>query len=61
MRFMSQDSSVGIAIDYGMESHGLIPGSFKRFISTLEHPDRFWGSPSLLYNGYHGLLPGWVG
>jgi hypothetical protein len=41
---MGRDGSVGIAVRYGMDSSGT-------------RPDRLWGPPSLLYNGYR-VLPG---
>jgi hypothetical protein len=28
-----------------------------RILPTPQHTDRFWGSPSLLYNGYRELFP----
>jgi hypothetical protein len=51
----SWDSSVGIVTGYGLDSPGLIPGS-ARFFSSPQHPYQLWGSPSLLSNGYWGLL-----
>jgi hypothetical protein len=41
--------------DYRLEGPGLIPGS-ARFFFSLQRPDRLWGPPSLLSNGYQGLL-----
>jgi hypothetical protein len=26
-------------------------------VHSVQHPDRFWGPPSSLYNGYRGLFP----
>jgi len=46
-------SSVGTATDYGLESPGSNPGGDE--ISA--RPDRPWGPPSLLYNGYR-VFPG---
>jgi hypothetical protein len=34
-----------------------VPGKAKRLFTSLYHPDRLWGPPSLLYNGYWGLSP----
>jgi hypothetical protein len=33
----------------------------KKYIlfSSPPHPDRLWGPPSLLSNGYRGILPRW--
>jgi hypothetical protein len=51
------DSSVSIAMGYGLDGQGLIPGRSKRFVSTPQHPR---GPPSLLSNGYRGPFPqGW--
>jgi hypothetical protein len=50
-------SSVGIATGYGLDGPGIekkIPVG-ARFFRT--RPDRPWGSPSLLYNGYR-VFPG---
>jgi hypothetical protein len=44
---------------YGlMNGRGSIPGRGKRFLSSLQRPDRLWGPPSLLSNGYRRLSPG---
>jgi hypothetical protein len=42
--------------DYGMDDRGSIPGRGKGFFFRLLCPDRLWGPPSLLYNGYRGVL-----
>jgi hypothetical protein len=36
-----------------------IPGG-ARFFSFSQRPDRFWGPPSLLFNGYRGALSAWL-
>ena len=46
-------SSVGIATDYGLDGPGSNPGEDEVF----RRPDRPWGPPSLLYNGYR-VFPG---
>jgi hypothetical protein len=38
-----RDSSVGIATSYGLEGRGSVPGRNKRFFSSPQRPDRFWG------------------
>ena len=47
------DSSVGIATDYGLDG----PGIEFRWGEIFRRPDRLWGPPSLLYNGYR-VFPG---
>jgi hypothetical protein len=47
-------SSVGIATDYGLDGPVSIPGWGEIFRTC---PDRSWGPPSLLYNGYR-VFPG---
>ena len=47
-------SSVGIATAYGLDSPGIEPLWGEIFRTC---PDRPWGSPSLLYNGYR-VFPG---
>jgi len=42
-------SSVGIATGYELDSPGSNPGGGEIFTTC---PDRLWGPPSLLYNGY---------
>jgi hypothetical protein len=53
----SRDSSVGIETDYGLDFWGSIPGRGKIFFFTPQRPDRLWGPPSLLSNGYRGIFP----
>ena len=49
-------SSVGIVTDYGLDGLGLHPGRAK----FSARPDRPWGPPSLLYNGYRVFSGGKV-
>jgi hypothetical protein len=53
-----RDSSVRIATAYGLDYRGSIPRRGEIFFSSPHRPDRHWGPPSLLYNGYRGLFPG---
>ena len=52
-RHKDRGSSVGIATDYGLDG----PGIESRFSAR---PDRPWGPPSLLYNGYRAFSGGKV-
>jgi hypothetical protein len=47
---------VGIAMGYKVNDQGSIPGRV-RFFSTPQYPNQFRGPPTLLSNGYWGLLP----
>jgi hypothetical protein len=46
----SWDSVSSIATGYGLDDQGV------RIISSRHRPDRFWGPPGLLSNGYRGAL-----
>jgi hypothetical protein len=48
--------SFGIATGYWLDGPGLLPGSATFFFSP-QRPDRLWGPPALLYNGYWGPFP----
>jgi hypothetical protein len=52
----NRDSSVGIALGYGLDDRGSIPGECWEFFSKPPRPERLWGPPSLLSNGYPGAL-----
>jgi hypothetical protein len=54
------DSSVGIATSYGLEGRGVgvrVP-VWSRIFSSPHRPNRLWGPPNLLSNGYRGSFPG---
>jgi hypothetical protein len=58
---MSRDSSVGIALGYGLEDRGSrvrFPAGGWEFFSSPPRQERLWGPPSLLSNGYQGLSLG---
>ena len=52
---MGRDSVVGIATRYGLEGPG-VESRLGQILCT--RPDRPWGPPSLLYNGYRVSFPG---
>jgi len=54
---VGRDSVVGIATRYGLESPGIESRPGGKIFRT--RPDRSWGLPSLLYNGYRVSYP-WV-
>jgi hypothetical protein len=53
----SWDSSVVQRSATGWMIDGSSPGRGCVFFSSLPRPERLWGPPSLLSNGYHRLLP----
>jgi hypothetical protein len=55
-----RDSSVGTATRYGLDDGRVgvgVPVGSRIFFSPYR-PDRLWGSPSLLSNGYREFFPG---
>jgi hypothetical protein len=56
----SRDSIVGMTTGYGLEDRGIgVQAPVRsRIFSSPQRPDRFWGPPSLLSNGYRRLFPG---
>jgi hypothetical protein len=59
LRDVSWGSAVGIATAYRLDDQGVgveVPEG-SRIFSSPHCPDRLWGSPSLLFNGYRELFP----
>jgi hypothetical protein len=54
--WVDRDSSVDIVTGYGLDGPGSNPGGGGEIFRT--RPDRPWGPPCLLYNGYQVSLPG---
>jgi hypothetical protein len=57
VRFINLNSSVGTATVYAPDGRESIPDRIKRFVYVRQHPDRRWGSRSLLSNWYMGRFP----
>jgi hypothetical protein len=55
---MSQDSVVGITTGYGLDDRrvGVRVPVGSRIFSSPRLPDRLWGPPNLLHDGYRGLF-----
>ena len=53
--YVGRDGVVGIATRYELDGPG-IESRWRRIFRTP--PDRPWGPPSLLYNGYRVSFPG---
>jgi hypothetical protein len=56
---ISRDSVVGIATGYWLDDGGVgvwVP-VWSKIFSSPRCPDRLWGPPNLLFNGYRGLSP----
>jgi hypothetical protein len=54
-------SSVSIVPVYGLDDRAIevrSPAEAKGFFLKPLCPERLWGPPSLLYNGYRGPMPG---
>jgi hypothetical protein len=45
------------SLGYGLDDRGSIPGGCWEFFPKPPRPERLWGTPSLLSNGYQGLFP----
>jgi hypothetical protein len=52
----SPDSSVGIAMNYGPDGWGSIPGRGKKFLSIPKCPNGLWGPSFFLSNGHKEIF-----
>jgi hypothetical protein len=50
-------SSVSLVSDYGLDDRSSIPDTGRGFFVYSLRPDRLWGPPSLLSNGYRVSFP----
>jgi hypothetical protein len=57
--YMLGERGAGIATGYGLDDRvvGVRVPVWARIFSSPRRPDRLWGPPSLLSNGYRVLLP----
>jgi hypothetical protein len=59
-KYRSLVSSGRLVSDYGLDDRAIVgrsPAEAKDFFLYPLCPDRLWGPPSLLYNGYRGSFP----
>jgi hypothetical protein len=54
----SAHPSVTRETGYGLVGPNSIPSTGKRFFSSSQNPNRFWGPHRLLFNQYVELFPG---
>jgi len=52
----SRISFLSLVLNYGLDDRCSIPNGAEMFFFSPPRPDRFWGSPSLLSNGYRGCF-----
>jgi len=50
-------SSVTVVAEVRVGWPGLDTRYGHGFLASSPHPDRFWGPPSFLSNGYRGIFP----